>query len=337
MDWFERLTGFREVNYASTIENLRVDGEYLRSTVNGKAYRIGHLELASLESLRERVHRKVGLSERLSVSAATGDVRKMHQAPENAGATFQVASQFNLLEMISQNVTPNDGVGRYEDDPTQGPACAIAAGAATIYRNYFAPVNGETGQTAERQIDGLYDVGATLSVILKMPADQLWEMRNGYALCREQGLDAINKCMQSLPSETLNQIRGKLKVGVHTGVEVTDARSKVRPVVSQVFCSALPVAYTKIPSEKWAPFASLVLEAAYEATLLAALLNRECGGSNVVLLTHLGGGVFGNNAEWITNAIRRALLLASNFDLNVKIVSRNRVSDSTRELVDEFR
>ena len=31
----------------------------------------------------------------------TGDVRQMHQSPENAGALFQVASQFNLLEMIS--------------------------------------------------------------------------------------------------------------------------------------------------------------------------------------------------------------------------------------------
>jgi len=76
--------------------------------------------------------------------------------------------------------------------------------------------------------------------------------------------------------------------------------------------ATVPVAYTKIGSEKWAPFASLVLEAAYEATLLAALLNKERGGWNVVLLTHLGGGALGNKREWIANAIRRALLLASN-------------------------
>ncbi len=50
---------------------------------------------------------------------------------------FQVASQFNLLEMISPNVTPDDGIGIYENDPTQGPACAIACGAGTIYRNYL--------------------------------------------------------------------------------------------------------------------------------------------------------------------------------------------------------
>jgi hypothetical protein len=61
----------------------------------------------------------------------TGDVRQMHQSPENAGALFQVASQFNLLEMTSHDVTPERGVIRYQHDRTQRPACAIAAGAAT--------------------------------------------------------------------------------------------------------------------------------------------------------------------------------------------------------------
>jgi len=89
----------------------------------------------------------------------TGDVRQMHQSPENAGALFQVASQFNLLEMTGPEVSPEDGVTRYQHDRTQGPACAIAAGAATIYRNYFAPVDGRDGQTAERQFDGLADLG----------------------------------------------------------------------------------------------------------------------------------------------------------------------------------
>src|SRR5712691_363585 len=37
----------------------------------------------------------------------------------------------------------------------------------------------------------------------------------------------------------------------------------------------------------------------YEATMLAAALNKQRGASNVVLLTLLGGGAFGNEAEWI--------------------------------------
>ena len=70
-----------------------------------------------------------------------------------------MASQFNVLEMISEHVTPEEGVTRYAWDRTQGPACAIAAGAATIYRNYFVPVGDGVGQTADRQIDALAGVG----------------------------------------------------------------------------------------------------------------------------------------------------------------------------------
>jgi hypothetical protein len=51
-------------------------------------------------------------------------------------------------------VTPEHGVTRYQYDRTQGPACAIA-GAATIHRNFFAPVGGSDGQTTGRQFDGL--------------------------------------------------------------------------------------------------------------------------------------------------------------------------------------
>ena len=89
----------------------------------------------------------------------------------SAGALFQVASQFNLLEMTGPEVSPEDGITRYQHDRTQGPACAIAAGAATIYRNYFAPVGGGHGQTAKRQFDGLADLGEALGELLKKPVE----------------------------------------------------------------------------------------------------------------------------------------------------------------------
>jgi hypothetical protein len=155
MDWFERLTGFRETNYDDTRAKLKVDGGRLQSLINGKSYGIGQLELVSLQTLRERVKATGGLLGRLKARVVTGDVRQMHQSSENVGALFQVASQFNLLEMTSYDVTPEHGVTRYQHDRTQGPACAIAAGAATLYRNYFAPVGGSDGQTAERQFNGV--------------------------------------------------------------------------------------------------------------------------------------------------------------------------------------
>ena len=54
MDWFERLTGFREANYEDTRAKLEVDGSRLQSLINGKSYGIGELELVPLQALRER-------------------------------------------------------------------------------------------------------------------------------------------------------------------------------------------------------------------------------------------------------------------------------------------
>jgi hypothetical protein len=256
MDWFESLTGFRETSYDDTRAKLKVEGSRLHSLINGRNYCVGELELVSLQALRERVKSAPALPGRLKVKVVRGDVRQMHQSPDNAGALFQVASQFNLLEMISPTVTPEDGVTRYRDDPTQGPACAIAAGAATIYRNYFAPVDGGNGQTRERQIDGLADLGDALSRALNQPVKALWRMQNGYALCSRAGLDAIAEHLGALQPEQLDILRGKLSIGIHRDVEVTEAAGQHRPLVSQAFCSALPARYTSVSPSHYSGFRS---------------------------------------------------------------------------------
>ena len=60
MDWFERLTGFRETAYADTREKLRVEGRQLQSLINENSYGIGDLELVSLQALRERGEHSTG-------------------------------------------------------------------------------------------------------------------------------------------------------------------------------------------------------------------------------------------------------------------------------------
>jgi hypothetical protein len=97
MDWFEQLTGFRETSYGETRAKLKVVDGRLASLVNGRAYGIGHLELVALAELRQRIKSAPGPSGHPTVSVAVGDVRQMHRTRENAGALFQVASQFNLL------------------------------------------------------------------------------------------------------------------------------------------------------------------------------------------------------------------------------------------------
>jgi hypothetical protein len=212
-----------------------------------------------------------------------------------------------------------------------------AAGAATVYRNYFAPIGSAYGQTKERQFDGLAILGEALAKSLNQPVQALWSMRNGYALCTGAGLDKISNHIRSLPQEELDILRSKLCIGIHRDVEVTDAPGAHRPTVSQAFCSALPVAYTNIPSSQWEPFASLILEAAYESTMWSAVLNAQRGASNIVLLTLLGGGAFGNREDWIIAAIRRALAMISAFDLDVRLVSYRAPSQSMLRMVEHFK
>ena len=180
----------------------------------------------------------------------------MHLRPENRGALIQVASQFNMLEMAAPDVTPERGVTRYQHDRTQGPACAMAAGAALIWRNYLVPVGGDIGQTAERQLDGLADLGTAFSAWLETRVEALWTMRNGYALATAEGLCAISGLLEGATPDALDDLRGLLRVGLHADVEVTDGLAP-GPVVSQVFCSALPVVYSGLSSPSWAPFARL--------------------------------------------------------------------------------
>ena len=333
-DWFADLTGFRETSYDATREQLFVEGDELVSTVSGKRYGIGTLEVPTMAELRGRV--EVPSDGCTTVRCVAGEARSMHADPELEGALFQVASQFNLLEMTGPSITPEDGVTRYAGDHTQGPACAIAAGAATIYRNYFAPVDGEKGQTRERQIDALAAVGEALSSKLGWPVSELWQMRNGYALCTTKGLDVITRLLADSDEDVHDELRSRLAIGLHRNVEVTDVRESSRRLVSQAFCSALPVTYGSGPSAVWEAFARLVLEAVYEATLLAAVQQSSAGGSNIVLLTRVGGGAFGNADEWIDDAIVRALAIVEQAGLDVRLVSRGRIHDSNRAIAERF-
>jgi hypothetical protein len=106
--------------------------------------------------------------------------------------------------------------------------------------------------------------------------------------------------------------------------------------VSQAYCSALPVAYSGIPVLNWARFAALVLEAAYEATLLAATISRQESGADRVYLTRLGGGAFGNDAAWITAAMRRAIQSVGTAGLDVRLVSYRTVPAELQEIAEEF-
>lgn len=330
MTWFEVLTGFPEESATQVHKNLTVDGDTLTSLVNGQTFICGRLETPSLQELRERVSRSQPSNGKLSVHEIIADVSDLHGDDANAGGLFQVASQFNLLEMAGPSLTPEDGIGIYEHDLTQGPACAIAAGAGTIYRNYFADVKGHRGQSAQHQIDCLADIGTALG----NSEQRLWTMTNGYALASYEGLVEITNRLATLSEPDLDQLRQRLRIGIQWNTQVTIRNAK--HTVTQAYCSALPVDYSDHPAELWESFARLVLEASYEATICAAVLNSRNTKNNRVFLTLIGGGVFGNKIDWIVDSLKRALKRYKNWNLEIAIVSHGRSKPQIKQLVEQF-
>jgi len=348
--WFKTLTGFSEINPDQVRDNLSVDGNLLTSHVNGKKYVCGVLETPSLAELRSRLMRSEISPGTLCVREILADAQQLHADECNAGALFQVASQFNLLEMISPDITPEDGVDGYEHDFTQGPACAIAAGAGTIYRNYLVEINGQKGQSADNQIDCLHDIGVALANLDPGNLDSdnldsdnlnqdhsghhLWEMKNGYALATKNGLNEITDRLNAASESEMDNLRSLLRIGLHWNTEVTIADS--HHTVSQAYCSALPVAYSNHSPDRWQRFAQLVLEASYEAVICAGILNYRETGNATVYLTLIGGGAFGNDSQWIMSALYYALKRYKYMPLDVVIVSRRRSNVHVQDLIQQL-
>ncbi|MEX1362368.1 MAG: hypothetical protein AB1Z98_04535 [Nannocystaceae bacterium] len=315
MSWFEPLFGFAESSYDETRRRFVVEGSSLRSLVNGRRFGVGTFTTPTLQSLREGGPAPTPGALQVT-HEIIGDVLELHARPDNEGALFQVASQLNCLEFADPREVPEDGVTAYADDPTQGPACALAAAGATVYRNYFAPVRGEAGQTRDRQLDNLDE----LATVLGEPGE-FFDVVNGYTWSDEDRLARLTEVLAGHDREAL---LGAVKIGLQTDVQVTFASRFVEPpqpaTVSQAFCSALSCGYTRVALSHWEPLATLVLDAAYEATLriAASLPSRR------VWLTFLGGGAFGNRKAWIGQAIGRALARLDGVQLDVRIAHHRR-------------
>ena len=321
MTWFSDLTGFYEHSTDDVAAQFEIDGEDIISLANGRRMRVGRFETPALAELRARVPEADGAP--TTVREVIADVQSLHCEPANAGATFQVASQFNTLEMPSPAVTPEHGVTGYINDRTPGPACAIACGAGTIWRNWLVGIDGDRGQRAERQIDTLGDlVGQT---------GTKFNMQNGYALPTAEQLATANAHIEPLGLVERDTLADRLRAGVQWQTEVTLAHPG--HTVAQVYCSAVPVAYSTHTAAEWEPLARVVLDASYDLTLTAARINAAGSGNRTVFLTLVGGGVFGNPTSWIVDAIDRAVERHADAGLDIALVSYSRTNPDIARLL----
>lgn len=179
-----------------------------------------------------------------------------------------------------------------------------------MYRNYFAKVNGQVGQTKHNQINNLRG----LEELVNNDEHGFWQVRNGYTFSSRQGMAGFREVLES---RDLDELRQTIRIGLHSDVQVPFKTRNYsgmvllpggkKQIVTQAYCSAVSCSYSGLSNRDWRPLACLALEAAYEATLLAGVVNAANGRSNKVFLTFLGGGVFGNDEEWIAGAIGRAV------------------------------
>ena len=273
-------------------------------TAAGRSFAAGTFTTPSLGELRTRLaahpHNARGrlVLSILHCAHPLTDIGTL-QATAPPGTLFQVASQFNCLEAPGPHIVP---VRDYLHDHTQGPRASVSAFPATLLRHYRAPAADGTRfvQTDDHCLNLLADA---------VPAE-IAEVHSGY-LQTSQVHD-----MKGLAS-ALETSFDKLRVGVHAGVEVVFGHDWSGPVsepgrtIAQVFTSTIALGgYGKDDgSAAIAVVRRQLLRAAYLGTLLAAL-DLGC---DTVVLTMIGGGVFGNPVADIWSAIHWAVAEAEAF------------------------
>ena len=337
-DWFEKLFGFVDdkptefdENWARFAYDAQTGVLSLRDDPS-RTWKAGKFEVASfgdLHNAAEKKTRELTFTGKATIRFVSGDVAILHSDPEYAGACFQAASQFNCLEFAKNDVTPEMGVANWVVDLTQGPACAISCGAGTIVRTYFAHEGGTQPQRAGNQINTLDDVIEDLTSKAGA-ASILVDVRNGYTDSDKKRLTLLADTVNRLSPEDRKSVMNLLKVGVQIDTQVTCKKTASSQkyfwhmvpngqLVTQVYASALAVSaeYACCDPDAWGPLARLVLEAAYKATIYAAILHAQTRPK--VVLTALGGGVFGNKDEWIADAMVGALSMFSPVGIDVVI------------------
>ena len=331
MDWFAKCFGFDETDYKSTQQRLLKLWNSRDWKLNG--WQVGEFHFEELAVIRRRgiaAARKNNMQGKPTMEHVVGEARSMHQLDENEGAMFQVASQFNCLEFISDNVTPEDGITGYINDHTQGPACAVACGAAAAYRNYLVSQGSSIGQTADNQLNAM-DV-----VFFKVNShncEDTLQYRNGYL--DVNGIDALLKLNGTFLSskEKRDDMADKIKVAAHYNTQVTDLPKGRQFFVNQCFGAAPAITYSACIADQvyWQSLSQTILDATYEASLWHTILshNKTSSKRPKLLLTKVGGGVFGNHSSWICKSMQRMISIAEehNLPVDIKIVHFGRIEE----------
>ena len=156
--WFEQYFGFNEFGIHKTKLNVLLtqhkynekescfdfsDITFTIKTDNYRQdYKVGDFSCLSLTELKQKPSREKAqlLSQEnptITYSIKVGDISTVINTDKyTTTPVFQAASQFNLLEMLNDNVSPSD-ISKYVDDNSQGPRVALSSPEGTFFRNHL--------------------------------------------------------------------------------------------------------------------------------------------------------------------------------------------------------
>lgn len=313
INWFDALFGFSDknpdrltLNGDDALERNKSNFVYdpstgvLRSV--SEEWHAGRFTTKRLSDLRKS--RRADTRGKTTVRFVTGDVAILHGDPEYAGAVFLASSNLDCLqhEARSLSVTRASGVADYVYQRTQGAACAISCAPGTIVRNYFAH---------DTEVNTLSAVIERLSGGATKTKRQLLDVIHGSAYATyATDLPALSTKIDRLSPNEREETMGLLEVGIQEDTEVTCAKladgkwyrvMRKDPAlrVTQVLAGALQ--FAEDTAVGWLSLASLVFEAAYEATLHVAGANNA---NRTVVLTALCGR---DAPQWLAEATAAAL------------------------------
>ena len=295
------------------------DGSIITDKVNGKTWNAGIFTTPNITEIPKHEKRGNGKlniifgSGRFSKNMGLIDILESQSLPENDGATYLAASNFNCLEFVNSHCTARYGISGYPYDKTQGPYCAIACGPSILYRNYFVEVApGKKGQL-EKEVELLRDTPLIVE--------------HGYVQLPSASQKEMKEKNFNWSDET------KYRVGSHANCPVTMTRKNGGNFKildgTQIAHHVYAAAFNFYSDVSRSPFTEEIskhmLTAEYKATILCAWDNSirypNHAGSNKLFLTLLGCGVFGNRVADIATIIASLKDLIVDSGLDVYIVS----------------
>lgn len=352
--FFKNVIGVPEVDFQADDALKRAsiefddtqDSFFLKNSANNKRFRAGKFSQLSIGELRGKTAAISSTTPgSFNVIEALDPAGKKYYkfveiganqaASANEDAVFQVASNFNALELVSSDDHMKNITG-YFNDLTQGPFASISAAPGTILRHYYMFYKPDTNPSDWQQ----YPV-----------PDRLWRKSDANKqinFLENTDIPIVNSYVafsKRRPAQVNNFKVEDIQIGWHEGIQVTSGLMPnpqkhtqfylPNQIINQVFTAAVDFSsnarYKEDP--KAIQIAQAVQDAAYEGTIRAAV----AAGKKKVFLTLIGGGVFANKLEWIANALEKMKDFIKKSGLEVTLVIFNGNDSRLRDQIVAFR